>query len=61
MTFHMVERVDEVFARALLAPERQSITLESMLRQEVARVKRRAQRKKAASGRKRTGLGRKRP
>ena len=61
MTFHMVERVDEVFARALLAPERQSVTLESMLRQEVARVKRRAQRRKAASARKRSGLGRKRP
>lgn len=59
MTFHMVERVDEVFARALLTPERQSMTLESMLRQEVARVKRRAQRRKAASTRKRA-LGRKR-
>lgn len=61
MTFHMVERVDEVFARALLAPEKHSVTLESMLRQEVARVKRRQQRKKDITARKRAGLGRKRP
>jgi ATP-dependent Lon protease len=60
MTFHMVERVDEVFARALLTPERQTVTLESMLRQEVARVKRRQQRRKTAAGKKRGGLGRKR-
>jgi len=49
MTFHMVERVDEVFARALLAPEEPVVTLESMLRQEVARVKRREKKRKQAA------------
>lgn len=61
MTFHMVEKVDEVFSRALLAPEKAALTLESMLRQEVARVKRRQQRKKTVSAKRRGGVGRKRP
>jgi len=54
MTFHMVERVDEVFARALLAPEVPVVSLEAMLQQEVARVKRRERKKKAASSGART-------
>jgi ATP-dependent Lon protease len=49
MTFHMVERVDEVFARALLPPEEPVMSLENMLRQEVARVKRRERRKKQSA------------
>jgi len=54
MTFHMVERVDEVFARALLAPETPVVSLEAMLKQEVARVKRRERKKKSASTKKRS-------
>lgn len=54
MTFHMVDRVDEVFARALLEPEVPVVTLESMLKQEVARVKRRERKKKEASGKKKS-------
>jgi ATP-dependent Lon protease len=54
MTFHMVERVDEVFARALLAPEHPVVSLESVLEQEVARVKSREQRRKQVADRRRT-------
>ena len=46
MTFHMVDRVDEVFAMALLSPEEKPITLEAILQIEVDRVKRRARKKK---------------
>jgi ATP-dependent Lon protease len=50
MTFHMVERVDEVFGRALLEPEGTSISLTRILEQEVERVKRRERRKKKVAG-----------
>jgi hypothetical protein len=58
MTFHMVERVDEVFGRALLSPEKPVVSLEEMLQQEVNRVKRRERRKKAASPRKKSSSAR---
>jgi ATP-dependent Lon protease len=58
MTFHMVERVDEVFSRALLDPEEPPVSLENLLQQEVARVKKRQQRKKAVSARKRSPAAR---
>jgi predicted ATP-dependent protease len=58
MTFHMVERVDEVFSRALLDPESPPVSLENLLHQEVARVKKRQQRKKTVSARKRSPAAR---
>ncbi len=60
MTFHMVEHVDEVFTRALLPPEDPPISLESMLQQEVTRVKRREQRKKTATAKRKRATRRSR-
>jgi ATP-dependent Lon protease len=60
MTFHMVEHVDEVFTRALLPPEDPPISLESMLQQEVTRVKQRQKRKKTATAKRKRATRRSR-